>query len=390
MRRLAAVLAGLTALLGAVPQARADAVAFQANPAHTGDAGDPGLRLPLRRAWSARLPGHLSFPVVADGRVFVVRDPPNPNAGPEVVALSVASGAVRWRVALGAEAADAGLGYGGGRLVVARESYFDDHSAVLALDPADGRVLWEAGTGLWEGHPPVVAGDTVYVKGMPGSSVTALKLADGAPSWTTPTDSGDSGSVAVDGDAVYAEQSGCPDVHRFRAADGVELWNTENGCHGAGGRTPVAHRGRLYTHTSLSDPTGAVTDVLDGATGTAVAQLALGGTPAFRGGLGIFPVPGRGNVSGYRITARELATGRPRWRFSGDGYLDSAPLIASGLVFLGSGSGRVYGVRLRSGRRVWRVGLRSPVPAAGFGTAGLAAAERTLFVPVVGRLHAFR
>jgi outer membrane protein assembly factor BamB len=392
--RIAVALVALAlAALAAPPPARSAAVAFQANPAHTGDAGDVGLRLPLRRAWGVKLPGRLSFPVAADGRVFVVRHRPRLRSGTEVVAMSIATGRVLWRRDLGADTDTATLGYGAGRVVVARESYadYDEPSAVLALGAADGRVLWEQGGGMWAGNPPVVDAGAVYVKGMPGSGVSALRLSDGALLWRTPTDSGDDGAPAVDAGSVYVVQSGCPDVHRLRRSDGAEVWHPENGCHGAGGDTPVLYGGRLYTRTSVEQVPSSG-DVYDAGGGAVVGRTPADLPPAFRGGIGVFPDRGDDpwDYVGHRLVARDLASNRVRWRFRGDGYLDSAPLIASGFVFVGSGSGRLYGLALRSGRRVWRASARSPIPAPGAGTAGLAAAEGTLFVPALGRLLAYR
>jgi outer membrane protein assembly factor BamB len=86
--------------------------------------------------------------------------------------------------------------------------------------------------------------------------------------------------------------------------------------------------------------------------------------------------------------ARNLKTGRVRWRFRGDGYLDSAPLIAGRILYVGSGSGWLHGVRLRTGRRVWGSPISAP---GGSGTlSGLAAADGTLLVPALGRLIAYR
>ena len=94
----------------------------------------------------------------------------------------------------------------------------------------------------------------------------------------------------------------------------------------------------------------------------------------------------------HKLVARSLSSGRIRAGvFGGDGYLDSAPLIASGILFVGSGSGRVYGVSLRSGRTVWRGSAGAPVPAPSIsGITGIAAAEGTLLVPAKGRLIAYR
>src|SRR5215213_7749749 len=182
------------ALLASAGSARAVAVSIQADNAHTGSAGDAGLRLPLRRAWSLSLPGGVTYPVAADGRAFVVHRRPRYEDGTEVVAVSMTSGRVLWRRDLGADASSGALGFGGGRLLVARQSYYDpgDPSAVLALDPADGHPLWEYGTLLFDAVPPVVEGGSVYVKGVPQDGVTALRLSDGAFLWRAMTDSGDS------------------------------------------------------------------------------------------------------------------------------------------------------------------------------------------------------
>lgn len=373
--------------------ARAQAVTFQADPAHTGHASGVRLAASMKRAWVRSLPGRVSYPVVAGERVFVVRRRPE-NQGSEVVALALRGGRVLWRFDLGKEASSAGLAFGGGRLVVTRESYYDpgDPSAVLALAPRDGAIIWQQGTGLFDGTPPVVADGVVYLNGY-GTGVAALRLDDGALLWRANTDSGDAGSPAVAGDAVFAAMSGCPDVHRFRRSDGAEVWHPENGCHGGGGSVPVLYRNRLYVTESQRWPPG---DVYDASTGAIVAPMRADLPPVFAGRTGIFPDARRPLETsaqyGHTLVARDLVTGRRRWTFRGDGYLDSAPLIADGRVFVGSGSGRVYGADLRTGRRTWQGTAGAPVPAPENyrTTVGLAAARDTLLVPALGRLVAFR
>ena len=380
--------------MGTPARAAGQAVTVQADPAHTGNAGAAGLRQPLRRAWARRLPGRLSYPVVGAGRVFVVRERPR-QAGTEVVALGLRSGRVLWRRDLGRDASSGDVAFGGGRVVVTRESWYDpgDPSAVLALSPSNGRLLWSRGTGLFDATPPVVDGGMVYVNGFNGSGVSALRLSDGAVVWSATTDSGESGSPAVAGDAVFIVMSSCPDVHRLRRGDGAQVWHPENGCHGGGGSVPVLYRNRLYVVESDRIPPG---DVYDAATGAIVGPMRADLTPVFAGDLGVFPQtrrPGeQGTAMPVTLVARKLGTGRVRWRFRGDGYLDSAPLISGRLLYVGSGSGWLYGVSVRTGRRVWRAYTGSPVPApGGSGTlSGLAAAERTLLVPALGRLIAYR
>jgi outer membrane protein assembly factor BamB len=340
------------------------------------------------------LPGRLSYPVISDGRVFVARERPR-AAGSEVLALALRSGRLLWRRDLGRDARSAGLAVDGGRVVVTRESWYDpgDPSGVLALAPSDGRILWEQGTALFDGTPPVVDGGAVYVNGLNGYGVSALRLADGAVLWRATTDSGASGSPAVAPDAVFVSMSSCPDVHRLRRSDGAEVWHPENGCHGGGGSVPVLYRDRLYVTESDRPPHG---DVYDVRTGAIVGSMQADLTPVFAGDVGVFPQthrPGEWAATfGAKLVARDLKTGRVRWRFRGDGYLDTAPLIAGRILYVGSGSGWIYGVVLRSGRLVWRARTGPPVPApGGFGTlSGLAAADHTLVVPAHGRLIAYR
>ena len=94
---------------------------------------------------------------------------------------------------------------------------------------------------------------------------------------------------------------------------------------------------------------------------------------------------------GATLVGRDLRTGRARWRFRGDGYIQAPPLIAGGRVYAGSGSGRVYGVSLRRGRRLWSASVGAPVPAAQFERvpSGLAAGAGLLVVPALGRIVAY-
>src|SRR3954447_22970871 len=118
------IVAAVLAALGLAADARGQAVTIQADAAHPGTAAGAGLRPPLRRAWSRSLPGRVSYPVVADGRVFAIRQRPWPT-GSEVVALAVRTGRVLWRHDLGQEASAGGVAVGAGKVLVTRESYYD-------------------------------------------------------------------------------------------------------------------------------------------------------------------------------------------------------------------------------------------------------------------------
>jgi glucose dehydrogenase len=96
---------------------------------------------------------------------------------------------------------------------------------------------------------------------------------------------------------------------------------------------------------------------------------------------------------GHTLFAQSLTDGRTRWRFRGDGYLDSTPLIVNRTVYVASAAGKLYGLSLRSGKVRWRTNVDLPVPApleTGRVLSGLGAGERLLVVPTVRRLVAFR
>jgi len=53
-----------------------------------------------------------------------------------------------------------------------------------------------------------------------------------------------------------------------------------------------------------------------------------------------------------------LGWGKPLWTFTTRARVDSSPAIAGGRVFVGSNDGRVYGLDLASGKKVWEIRSR--------------------------------
>jgi len=62
----------------------------------------------------------------------------------------------------------------------------------------------------------------------------------------------------------------------------------------------------------------------------------------------------------HRVDAVDAHTGEPRWQFTGDGRIDSAPTLTRGLCLFGTRNGWVYCLRAADGKLVWR--LRSSHP----------------------------
>jgi outer membrane protein assembly factor BamB len=366
----------------AVPaSAGAQAVTYQSGPTHDGNAAKAGLRPPLSRTWTARVDGVPSYPVIAEGRVYVTVALRDFSTPPRTVllALSARDGHRLWRVELG-RVWSASPAYDAGRVFVAADDTGDEGGGLSAYSAATGARLWRTEAGSSAGDPPVAVDGVVYAL-MGSTWIAAHRQSDGAEVWEHVPGNGTDGSVAVTDDSVYAALP-CEDTRRLRRSDGALIWATPHECHGGGGTTAVFAGGRLFTR--------------DAARGDRIARWRSDYPPAIAGSLGLFPDASRRRehwVFGHRLVARSLPSGRVRWRFAGDGYLDTAPLIAGRLAYVGSGSGRVFGVSLRTGRAVWRASLGVPVHgSAEFtgATGGLAAAGGLLVVPAFGRVAAFR
>jgi outer membrane protein assembly factor BamB len=380
----------LCVIAAAAPaSAGAQAVTYQAGPTHDGHAKQAGLRLPLARAWSARVAGVPSYPVVAEGKVFVTVAMRDFSVPPRTIllALSARDGRRLWQVELG-RAWAASPAYDAGRVFVSVADTADG-GGLSAYSAATGQRLWRTEAGTSAGDPPVADGGVVYA--LVGSTwIAAHRQSDGAELWRHAPGNGTNGSVAVTGDAVYAALP-CEDTRKLRRSDGAVLWQTPHECHGGGGSTAVVAGDRLFTREA--DPPG---EVYDTSTGTRLGRWRSDYPPAFAGGLGLFSDARRRNELGrfgHRLTARSARSGDVRWRFAGDGYLDTAPVISGGVAYVGSGSGRVFGVSLRRGRAVWRASLGVPVHGSAelSGTlGGLAAGGGLLVVPAYGRVAAFR
>ncbi|HEX2084126.1 MAG TPA: PQQ-binding-like beta-propeller repeat protein, partial [Solirubrobacteraceae bacterium] len=222
----AGALAATVALALPAP-ARPEAVTIQANAAHTGFVAGGGPALPLTRRWTAPLDHRVGYPVIGDGKAFVVTGPPL-DYRHRVVALSLRDGRRLWSRELGDVAPrGAAPAYADGRVIVTRDLYGGDpnEGAMLALSSADGSVLWRTrDLTLAQAVPPVVVDGVVYLSETGGGDggVSAWRASDGAPLWRVFTAHGSGGSAAVAGDVVYT-QTGCPPhVLRVRR-DGTPL-----------------------------------------------------------------------------------------------------------------------------------------------------------------------
>jgi outer membrane protein assembly factor BamB len=327
----------------APPGSAQEAVAFRLDIGHTGVSGDDSLIPPLAERWARDLGAFLSYPLIAEGRVFVAAN--NGYRGARVVALDRATGNELWSRN---SAKDLLLAYGGGRLFTVSLN-----GEVRALDPATGNVIWEralAGRNLSYEDPPIVTGDLLVVSSRPGHSdsdngrLRALRTSDGAPAWELePT----TGSPAGDGTRIITGTP-CHGAAAYRPADGSQIWRNSESCSsGENGRVLVAG-GRVYTDDAYDFP------VLDAETGRSLFNFDTLQPVAVAGDIAL----AQNNRDGG-LFAREAATARPLWRFGEGGTcfgVCQPPLVSGQFVYVAQ-NGLLSAVELRSGRSRWSTKL---------------------------------
>jgi outer membrane protein assembly factor BamB len=255
---------------------------------------------------------------------------------------------------------------------------------VYALDAATGALKWKFATGNVVHATPAVADGVVYV-GSWDSFFYALDAATGAVRWKYQTGRdtiaynqvGIVGSAAVSGGVVYV---GCRDgfLYALNAKTGAEKWKYNNN-HGWVIASPPVSNGVVYFPTS----DGTRFKAVDAATGTLRFDLANKAisfsSPAVVNNIVIF-----GSSDGW-LHAIDATTGAVRGAFRTEGntqnasryiaadstidyaalYADmtvenvyvgldrmhslgaifSSPVVANGVVYVGSSDGYVYAIR---------------------------------------------
>lgn len=386
MKNLTLSLLGLICILFASP-ARAQVAPeqarnFQMNATHTGSSSEP-LTPPLRQRWVVNFGRSISYPLIADGKVFVtVRNAS--GTGTTLYALDGASGATLWSYPLGAYSAFSGSCYENGRVFAV-----NGDGVLRAFDGVNGNLIWG---GQLPGQysfsaPPTVFQGVIYVSGAgSGGTVYAANAESGAVLWTSSVMNGGNSSPAVDSEGVYVSYS-CPNVYKLDPATGAKIWHYSPGCSGGGGKTPALYNGRLYVR-DFSDR------IFDSQTGTIIGNFNAKNTPAFSGNRGFFLNGPHGFGSYGVLEARDVNTNSVVWSFAGDGRLQSAVLVVNNYVYVGSALGKLYAVDAATGQQVWMTTAGASIPYVdehnvSQPVTGFAAAEGLLVVPTSTTLVAY-
>jgi outer membrane protein assembly factor BamB len=217
---------------------------------------------------------------------------------------------IRWETTL--DPVDGGLAVSDGRLVIAAGG------KLIALDTADGSVLWAVTVGLDATGPPALTADTAYVTTWNGGEsvgrgLVAVDLADGTLRWrAVPTVDVSTAPTLADGTVYVGGSLNSESVIALDGTDGTEQWRFEAGQYAS---TPAVDDGTVY----------------------------VGG--------------------GDRQVLYALAedSGEERWRVKTDGQMWAAPTVVDGTVYAPSRSGRLYALATADGTEQWTVDIGSEV-----------------------------
>lgn len=340
--------------------------------------GHLALAAAVRQAWSSdagtgssKAGRVTASPIVYGGRVFTL------DATGKVTAFSANGGSVVWRMSLVPEreqgsgsffslgAGSPGGGFGGGLAADNGRLYAaSGFGNVVALDPSNGKKLWERNLGLPVRAAPTTFGDRVFVITMEGRFV-CLSGIDGAELWAVrglPQAASlvMNVSPAVAGDTVVVPYpSG--DLVALKVSDGSAVWS-EN-----------LSRTRTTTQlTSLSDAARPAIDqgvvyAVSHAGRMVATQLANGErlwslnvastqTP-WVAGDSVFVV----DISGQLIAVARQS-GQIQWQTQLPGSNTwSGPVLAGGKLWLASAKGILVGVDAMTGRVASQQELGDPV-----------------------------
>jgi outer membrane protein assembly factor BamB len=376
---LLAVLASACLLTSGVAMADVtdQSVAYQVDAAHDGWLQGVNFPTPLAQEWSDTFAQDVSYPLVVNGTVYVTAVPAN-GSDSELFALSEATGNIVWQQDLGGQYTSPGLAYDAGRVFAV-----DSGGLLVAYNATSGTIDWASqlpGQYMFS-SPPTASGGIVYVGGAgTGGTLYATSEATGALLWSQSVANGDNSSPAVDASQVYVSY---PDnYYAFNRTTGALDWHDALGGDGGGGRTPVVADGYVFIRDFTAP--GGVFSASDGSLGAP-----LGSTTA----------PAVANGTAYELDGSLLEAvpndgfGPIAWTFSGDGQLDTAPLVIGSTVWVGSASGELYAVDGATGQQLWSTDVGTPILGpdendAG-APAGLAAGDSSLLVSAGKTLVAF-
>lgn len=351
--------------------------AYQISVSHNGDSGDTTIVAPLTSRWTHSFTGLVSYPLIANGLVYVTVADVSSGSGTDLYALSQSDGSVVWSQFISGTFFWSNAAYDNGQVFVVN---FD--GLMRAFNASTGTLNWSAqlpGQSSFS-SPPTADSGVVYVGGAgSGGTLYAVSETDGSVLWTQAVANGDHSSPALSGTSVFVSYA-CDFAYSFARATGQLQWATSPPCEGGGGKTPVYNNGSVYIRDAIAG-----NQILDATTGQEKGTFASTTAPAFSGKTALFMSSG---------TLSASVSGRTKWTFTGDGGLDTAPIIVGSTVYVGSSSGMIYGLGISKGNVVWSARAGSSINGpdeqnVSSPLTGLGAGQGLLVVPAGDQLAAY-
>lgn len=237
---------------------------------------------------------------------------------------------------------------------------------LYALRASDGVLLWRfSGTGPIS--TPAVIDGIVYLSSEYG--LAALHASDGSPLWQYAPAATAFSSLVVSNGTVFATGTAFPPntmssggyllqvlpmmplkmlnstLYAVRASDGNILWRYKM----TGGTLLAINGGTVYLTTPASQ-TSSVVSALRSSDGSLLWRFATDDAPmsiVIVGGVVYIGADGA-------LYALQKSDGSLLWRISMYGAVYNTPVLAGGMIYVGTTSGYVYALRTSDGSLLWR------------------------------------
>lgn len=327
-----------------------DAIAYQINAAHSGSTA-ANVWLPLHVRWSVPVTGTITYPLIADGRVYT-------TYGSTLVALDALSGKTDWTQT--AQGSWVGAAFGSDRIYA--ESASPGSAYLFAFDARTGKQLWVTSLTIYGDYSftsyPTALNGIVYTVGTRSNDdLIAMRASDGDVLWDGLMYSGEDTSPAVTATGVYVAVP-CPNIYDFDPASGATLWGYSDHCTGGGGSVPVVDDGLVYVSDDLAQLYAGI--ILQANTGKLSGQFTSYLPVAASQGVAYALQFGDSN-----LTAINSRSGKVIWSVparTDDTFMVPALVdTTAGLVFEGTEDGYLNGYRIATGKQIVEMNLGAPI-----------------------------
>jgi outer membrane protein assembly factor BamB/predicted phosphodiesterase len=348
---------------------------------HAG-ARDRELAPPVVARWATPVGGHVlqAQPAIARGTVYITAADQGDGTTGGVVALDLATGAIKWRTTTSVQVR------GGPAIAGTTVAAAQVDGTVLGLDADTGAVRWrsELGAGILPGAaaifaPPATDAGDILIGNQ--NRLAAISATEGAMVWSVnPVPQGQDSealsAVAVgDGAAFGVFNRALGGVGAWDRMTGAERWRVEGALTTAINASPVVADGVVYIVNGMDE-----VFALDAATGAKRWQVKLDpagfdwgnatvGTPAIAKQVLVVP------TLYHDLVALDATSGAELWRYAGtpgpvrsthyrgaaEAGFEASPVITGDIVWAADTAGQLTALDLHTGAALWHTALGAPV-----------------------------